>query len=100
MKKIILKEGTQKELEDLVKDADNATKEVSKELIKIKRVFRKLKPHSKVFFLNDTIARLISYANLSPFIITSVLDGIKQIIQTQGPRHISVPKIVNAGYVG
>ena len=73
MKRLILKEAEDKEVLKLVDKADKVGKTLEKEFKAIEKAMEGLKPHSKIFLLNEVVSRVVAYAQLPPFINTSIL---------------------------
>jgi len=103
MTKIVaLKTATEKEARGLVKEADKAANSIKKELDKIKKEFSKLKPHSRLFLANDLIARVLSWTDLPPFAVISLLEGLKDLFKLPYPnKEVSKePEGIKASYIG
>ena len=83
MKKIGLKDTSKKEIEDEINSSAKSIKKLSNSLEVIKKEMNSLNPQSRLYFTNDLVANIFSYAELPPFILTSIIDGIKLVIQSQ-----------------
>jgi hypothetical protein len=50
-----------------------------------------LESHGRLFYINEAFARMLSSANLTPFIINSLFEGLKQSMVVQTPHVDSHP---------
>jgi len=82
MNLIVLKEIDEKENDRIIKQADKSMKKFDKVFKEIRLEVSKIEPHSRIYLVNEMIASIISYTNLPPFVITSILDGLKHVFMS------------------
>ncbi|MHA1676856.1 MAG: hypothetical protein ACTSU6_06730 [Candidatus Njordarchaeales archaeon] len=95
-----MKNATEKEAEKFVKEADNSAKAVKKELNKIKKEFSKLRPHSRLFLANELVARILSWIDLPPFVVISLLEGLKDLFKLPYPNNSKESERAKISYIG
>lgn len=78
---VVLKEVSEKEIEDIVKQSDEGVKSIDKELKLMLSKIVKLETHCKLMCLNEVITKMIASCNLSQFVVNGMLEGIKQAFE-------------------
>jgi len=81
MKCTILKEVDEEVHARILKETDRAIKDSQNDFKKIFETINSLKPHSKIYFINELIAQACIVSKLPPFVITAILDGLIRTFQ-------------------
>ena len=102
MKLMELKEVDEKNHIKLIQQADKSMKKYSKTFNEIEKTMKEISPHSRIYLANEMIAKLISYTELPPFVVTSILDGLKHVFQVIPVQEIKKETIDNKSksYIG
>lgn len=83
MKIMILKEASEEVHKKIVQDSDKALKIHKKTFESLIKTISGLEPHSKLYFVNELIFKILNSTELPPFAITALLDGLKHLFQYQ-----------------
>lgn len=81
MKLMELREIEDKEHDKIIKQADDSMKKYEKSFKDLQKTMKDIKPHARIYLANEMIARIISFTELPPFVVTSILDGLKHVFQ-------------------
>ena len=82
---LVIKEVDEIEVQRIMIQTDKAIKE-SEELFKqFHSIIVSLESHGRLFYINEAFARMLSSANLTPFIINSLFEGLKQSMVVHTP---------------
>lgn len=94
----MIKEVSEEEVAKIMVQTDIALKN-SEELFKqFHSIIVGLESHSRLFYINEAFARMLSSANLTPFIINSLFEGLKQSMVIQAP--FMEPRDEHPSYLG
>jgi hypothetical protein len=97
---VVLKEVSEKEIEVIVKQSDEAVKSVNKELKEMLSKIMKLDTHCKLMCLNEVITKMLATCNLSQFVVNGMLEGIKQAFEYRAIVPDAKPSNYRASYLG
>jgi hypothetical protein len=98
---VVLKEVSEKEIEEITIQSDQAVKSFDKELKLILNKVIKLDTHCKLMCLNEIITKMLASCNLSQFVVNGMLEGIKQAFEyRQIQQPASIPEGYRSSYLG
>jgi hypothetical protein len=79
---MVLKEVSEEEHSKIIENSNKALKEYEKTFKDFFKTISELEPHSRIYFINELIAKVINMSGLPPFTISAILDGLKLFFQS------------------